>query len=87
MTNTPKATPRDYLDLEHDFHVTISTIQAVMDLLSNVEPEPLLPSESLAKLGYGMSRLAKDADRQFTELLRLHTAELKKHKAQEAAHG
>ncbi len=32
MPNTHKATPRDYLDLEHDFNITISTIQAVMDL-------------------------------------------------------
>ena len=86
MTNTPKATPRDYLDLEIDFNVTINTIQGVMDLLSSVEPNNV-PAENLAKIGNGMYRLAEDADRLFTELLRLHLAERKKHKAQEAAHG
>ncbi len=65
MTNTPKVTPRDYLDLEIDFNVTISTIQGVMDLLSSVEPNNVPPAESLSKIGNGMYRLAEDADRLF----------------------
>ena len=86
MANTPQATPRDYLDMEHDFNVTISTIQGVMDLLSSVEPNNVPPAENLAKLGNGMYRLAENADRLFTELLSLHMAERKKHKAQEVSH-
>ncbi len=86
MTNTPQATPRNYLDMEHDFVVTISTIQGVMDLLSDVQPNKAPQAENLAKIGNGMYRLAEDADRLFTELLSLHMAELKRHKVQEVAH-
>ena len=86
MTNNPKARSRDYLDMEHDFNVTIDTLQGVMDLLSSVEPNNVPQAENLAKIGNGMYRLAEDADRLFTELLSLHMAELKRHKAQEVAH-
>ncbi len=86
MTNTPQATPRNYLDMEHDFVVTISTIQGVMDLLSDVQPNKVPPAESLAKIAGGMHRLAEDANRIFYEVLNLHMAELKRHKALEVAH-
>ncbi len=86
MTNNPKAMSRDYLDMEHDFVVTISTIQGVMDLLSDVQPNKVPPAESLAKIAGGMYRLAKDANRIFYEVLNLHLAELKRHKVQEVGH-
>ena len=86
MTNNPKVTPRNYLDMEHDFVVTISTIQGVMDLLSDVQPNKAPPAESLAKIAGGMYRLTEEANRIFYELLNLHLAGVKRHKAQEVAH-